>query len=294
MNHFLPSELVLNADSSVYHLKLLPEDIADFIIVVGDQNRVSMVSKYFDKIEIQKSNREFVTHTGYIGKRRLSVISTGIGVDNIDIIFNELDILSSIDLKTKKLKKTKRLFKIIRLGTTGALNKKVNIDDILFSKYAIGIDGIPYHYQFEEAKVLEQKLSKDFQNVTHWPSRLAIPYAAKASDSLWDQVYEEKFIKGITLTLNGFYGPQNRQLRIPIQQSQLFKNCEKIKFKNLNITNLEMETAGLYAFGKIFKHEVLSINAVLANRIEGNFSKNPYKTIKKMIEFLCAKIESIS
>ena len=177
------SELILNNDGSVYHLKLHPEDIADTIIVVGDPNRVPRISKHFDKISLTKSNREFITHTGYIGKKHVSVMSTGIGVDNIDIVFNELDILSAIDLKSRTVKETKRTFKIIRLGTTGGLNYKINVDDILFSRYAIGIDGVPHHYKYD-LNLFEEKLSQEFAQKTNWSKKLAEPYAVKSSDFL--------------------------------------------------------------------------------------------------------------
>ena len=292
MNILICSELILNNDGSVYHLKLHPEDIADTIIVVGDPNRVPLISKHFDKISLTKSNREFITHTGFIGKKHVSVMSTGIGVDNIDIVFNELDILSAIDLKSRTLKETKRTFKIIRLGTTGGLNDKINVDDILFSKYAIGIDGVPLHYQYD-LNLFEQKLSQEFSQKTNWSKKLAEPYAVKSSEFLWNHMYEEQFNKGITLTMNGFYAPQGRSLRIPLSQPDVLKKCDCILFNNLQISNIEMETAGLYAFGKIFNHEVISLSTVLANRATGLFSSNPSKSIEKLIKFALSKIESL-
>ena len=286
------SELILNNDGSVYHLKLNPEDVADTIIVVGDPNRVPLISKHFDKINITKSNREFITHTGYIGKKNVSVMSTGIGVDNIDIVFNELDILSAIDLKSRTLKETKRTFKIIRLGTTGGLNDKINVDDILFSRYAIGIDGVPHHYKYD-LNLFEQKLSQEFAQKTNWSKKLAEPYAVKSSDFLWNHMYEDQFDKGITLTMNGFYAPQGRSLRIPLSQPDVLKKSDCILYNNLQVSNIEMETAGLYAFGKIFNHEVISLSTVLANRATGLFSSNPSKSIEKLINFALSKIESL-
>ena len=286
------SELILNNDGSVYHLKLHPEDIADTIIVVGDPNRVPLISKHFDKISVTKSNREFITHTGYIGKKHVSVMSTGIGVDNIDIVFNELDILSAIDLKSRTVKETKRTFKIIRLGTTGGLNDKINVDDILFSRYAIGIDGVPHHYKYD-LNLFEQKLSQEFAQKTNWSKKLAEPYAVKSSDFLWNHMYEDQFNKGITLTMNGFYAPQGRSIRIPLSQPDILKKSDCILFNNLQVSNIEMETAGLYAFGKIFNHEVISLSTVLANRITGLFSSNPSKSIEKLINFALSKIESL-
>ena len=292
MDKLIGSELILNNDGSVYHLKLLPEDIAETIIVVGDPNRVPIISKHFDKISVTKSNREFITHTGYIGNKRVSVISTGIGVDNIDIVFNELDILSSIDLKSRILKDTKQIFKIIRLGTTGGLSDKINVDDILFSRYAIGIDGVPHHYKYD-LNLFEQKLSQEFAQKTNWSKKLAEPYAVKSSDFLWRHMYEDQFNKGITLTMNGFYAPQGRSIRIPLSQPDVLKKSDCILFNNLQVSNIEMETAGLYAFGKIFNHEVISLSTVLANRATGLFSSNPSKSIEKLINFALSKIESL-
>lgn len=292
MNNFLPSELILNEDSSVYHLKLLPTDIADFIIVVGDPNRVPMVSNYFDSIEIKKNNREFVTHTGTLGEKQISVLSTGMGVSNIDIVFNELDILSSIDLTEATLKKERRQFKIIRLGTTGSLSKDIPLNALLFSKYAIGVDGIPLHYNFDET-LFENDLARVFTSKTNWPNELALPYAVESSPELFKQLYEPQFYDGITLTMNGFYAPQGRQLRIPIKNPNIKKGYENVSYKNYNLTNLEMETAGLYAFGKIFNHQVLSISTVLANRVTGKFSQNPEKTVDCMIQTILTKIRAL-
>ena len=292
MDNFQPSELILNEDLSVYHLKLLPEDIATTIIVVGDQNRVPLISKHFDKIEVIKSNREFTTHTGFIGNKRISVISTGIGVDNIDIVFNELDILGSVDLKTRTLYKEKKKFNIIRLGTTGTISDQVQLDDILYSKYAIGIDGIPYHYKFQD-DLFENELSDKFSSYTNWNKNLAKPYSVQSSDYLWGKLFDTRYKQGITLTMNGFYAPQGRSISTALSQPDLLQKCSKIEHHNLKITNLEMETAGLYAFGKIFDHEVLSINTVLANRYRGTFSLNSLKSIERMIMLTLPKIENL-
>lgn len=290
MQTFLPSELILNSDYSVYHLHLQSEDIADIIFFVGDPNRVGEVSKHFDFIELRKSHREFTTHTGFIGKIRLSVISTGIGVDNIDIVFNELDLLSKVNLKSRILLPHPRKFKIIRLGTTGSISKKNNLDDILFSRYAIGIDGIP-HYYHSQSHVFEPELSQKFSQITDWPNELAEPYAVKSSDSLWETFYETKYKQGITLTMNGFYGPQGRSITLPLKHPDLLSKSTSLIYDNLSVSNLEMETAGIYAFGKLLNHEVISISAVLADRISGRFSKTPMVTIAKMIRLTLAKIE---
>lgn len=293
MNNLLASELILNDDDTVYHLGLKADDIADTIITVGDQNRVSQISKHFDSIEFKKANREFTTHTGYIGKKRLSVISTGIGVDNIDIVFNELDILSNIDLISKIPRMNPRKLDIIRLGTTGSINPHIELDDIVFSKMAIGLDGVPYHYSFDPT-LFDEKLSEKFKQECRWNSKLAYPYSVSCSKSLWNKLYNEEFKKGITVTMNGFYGPQGRAIRIGLKHKKMLDNLHRIKYDNLTISNLEMETAGLYAFGKIFGHRVLSISTVLAHRIEGRFSKNPEASIDKLILVSLPKIEKLN
>ena len=292
MNNFRPSELILNEDNSVYHLKIHNNDLADIIIVVGDPNRVCEVSKHFDQIELKKINREFVTHTGNIGEKRISVLSTGMGVSNIDIVFNELDILSAVNLPERTLKKQKRIFNIIRLGTTGALSEAIPLDSIIFSKYAIGTDGIPHHYEFNK-NLFENQLAELFSTKTNWPKELASPYAVAASTDLWNKLFDPQFHQGITITMNGFYAPQGRQIRIPLKYPCLSDGYKHVDYNNLSITNLEMETAGLYAFGKIFEHKVLSINVVLANRITGEFSANPQKAIERMILLSLQKISTL-
>ena len=290
MSTFLPSELILNADYSVYHLHLHPEDIADIIFFVGDPNRVEEVSQHFDSVEFRKSHREFTTHTGFIGNMRLSVISTGIGVDNIDIVFNELDLLSKVNLKSRILLSRPRKLKIIRLGTTGSLSKQINLDDILFSRYAIGIDGVPYHYH-SSSQVFEPELSRKFSEITDWPRELAEPYAVKSSDILWDLLYETKYKQGITLTMNGFYGPQGRSIILPLKNPDLLNKSSSLIYDRLYVSNLEMETAGIYAFGKLLHHDVISLSVVLADRISGSFSKSPKASIDKMICIALDKIE---
>ena len=290
MQSFSLSELILNPDFSVYHLHLLPEDIADTIFFVGDPNRVELVSQHFDSVELRKSFREFTTHTGFIGKMRLSVISTGIGVDNIDIVFNELDLLCKVNLKSRTVLSHPRKLKIIRLGTTGSIVNMNNLDDILFSKYAIGIDGVPHHYNYP-SQLFVPELSSKFSQITDWPIKLASPYAVQSSDLLWESLYETKYKQAITLTLNGFYGPQGRSMTLPLKYPSLLRKSSSLTFHNLSLSNLEMETAGIYAFGKLFNHDVISISVVLANRISGKFSKTPMKTINKMIGFALAKIE---
>ena len=283
MNNFLPSELILNEDSSVYHLKLLAEDLADVIIVVGDPNRVVDISQHFDCIELKKSNREFVTHTGFIGTKRISVLSTGIGVANIDIVFNELDVLSAINLHDRSLKKKPRKFKIIRLGTTGSLTNEIPLDSILCSKYAIGIDGIPHHYNFNN-NLFENTLADSFIEHTNWPKELAKPYAVTSSSSLWTQIFDKQFKAGITLTMNGFYAPQGRELRLKLRVPDVNEKLRAFKYKDFRIVNYEMETSALYGLSSLLGHQACTVCAVVANRYANSFSKDYKPVINQLIK----------
>ena len=293
MNNFLASELILNEDSSVYHLKLNNDDIADTIITVGDQQRVSAISKHFDRIDVCKSNREFVTHTGSIASKRITVISTGIGADNMDIVFNELDQLASIDLNSRVLLKNRKKLKIIRLGTSGSVSKELDLNELVFSKYAIGIDGIPAHYE-DGIKLFQNNLSNEFYKNVLCDTNLARPYSVKGSEDLWTKLYCNQHKSGITLTSNGFYGPQGRTVRVTIKNRNLLNSLQKLSYDGLNLTNIEMETAGIYALGNIFDHDVLSISTVLAHRLNGTFSSNPEKAINQMITYALSKIETIA
>ena len=278
MTPILESELVLNEDGSVYHLHLLPEDIADTILLVGDQDRVAEVSKYFDRIDIKKNKREFYTHTGYIGKKRITVLSTGIGTDNIDIVLNELDALANIDLIKREEKAEKKSLKFIRIGTSGSLQKTVEVDSIVASSHGLGLDGTMNFYPVEfseNEKHLQTEISKQldlsFVNsyVTQSPGNIL---------SLFPEL-----TKGITATCCGFYAPQGRILRAGVKIPNLIERLNNVDVNGLHITNFEMETATIYGLAKILGHEAVSVNAIVANRITHQFSKHPYKTIDQTI-----------
>ncbi|MGB0864432.1 MAG: nucleoside phosphorylase [Saprospiraceae bacterium] len=273
------SELILNSDGSIYHLHLHPEDISDTIITVGDPNRVADVSKYFDTIEIKKAYREFVTHTGHLNGKRLTVISTGIGTDNIDIVLNELDALVNIDLKTRKVKDKLRQLQFIRVGTSGCLRPEIPVDSLLISEYAVGWDGLGFFYkknQTAENENFYQSLKNKMPDIPF--------YTASASPFLVEQFASSIFNKGITLTCSGFYAPQIRQLRLPVRFPNFFEKIQAFSHKNLHITNMEMETAGIYLLAQMLGHQAISINALLANRMTGNFSKNPQLVVENMIK----------
>ncbi len=271
------SELILNPDGSIYHLHLLPEDIATNVLLVGDPERVEKISKYFDKIELKKSHREFVTHTGTIGTKRLSVISTGIGTDNIDIVLNELDALVNIDFMTRALKSNHTALNIIRLGTSGSLQQTVKVDSLLISEYAIGLDNLMNFYSFEGIKELHQTIDNQVNklwDISHF-------YTSKRSLILDD---ESGFLKGITLTCPGFYAPQNRSIRVDSKLNPIFDKLTPTKYVGLNITNMEMETAGIYGMSSLLGHKALSVNAILANRVTNEFSSKPDETVERMIK----------
>jgi len=279
MNKLRDTELIITNSGRIYHLNLKKEEIADDIILVGDPNRVEQISNKFEKIDFKITHREFITHTGYYNNKKISVISSGIGTDNIDIVINELDALANINFESRRINKIKKSLNIIRLGTSGGLNKKIDVDSFLVSEYAIGLDGLAHFYKNND--VLDQKLSKMFFNKTNWSKNHASPYSVKASDKLLNKF--NNFNKGITLTATGFYGPQCRNMRLKSSISDLENLIESIEYQGLYITNFEMETSALYFLGRSLGHNTLTICAILANRISKKYSTNPIDTIDELI-----------
>ena len=282
------SELILNADRSIYHLNLHREDIADTIITVGDPDRVPMVSRYFDSVELRKGKREFITHTGHLNKMRLTVISTGIGTDNIDIVINELDALVNIDLDTGRVRPAPKQLRFIRIGTSGAIQPEIAIDSIMLSKYAVGLDGLLHFYR--EATPYEIAFQNAFTTHMDWASSKALPYFTKADERLYGQFESELSAKGFTATNAGFYGPQGRALRLTPQDADLAGKMATFEYKGQKVTNLEMETAGLYGLSNLFGHKAVSLSCILANRATGRFSKNPEKAVEKIINYTLDKL----
>lgn len=279
------SELILNKDGSVYHLTLLPEDIADTIISVGDPERVPKITQYFDSIEVQKINREFRTETGYFKGKRITVIATGIGTDNIDIVLNELDALANVDLKTRTVKPQLKSLNIIRIGTSGTLQDDIPIDSFLVSAYAIGLDGLIHFYKFKNA---DDNINQQVENIVQIPS-----YTSKADDSLLTHLAKD-IRQGITLTAAGFYAPQGRQIRLDLKVPNFIDKLSAQQFDNgLQLTNLEMETAGIYALGSLLGHRCISFNAILANRKLGLFSNQADKTIDSLIQLILQRISEL-
>jgi uridine phosphorylase len=282
------SELILNPDGSVYHLNLKPEHIAHDIIFVGDQNRVEKISNQFDTIEFSFQKREFKTHTGTLNGKRISVISTGIGPDNIDIVMNELDALVNIDLITRLPKTTSTSLNIVRIGTSGSLQADIPVDSFVMSKYGLGLDNMLRSYLVDE--ISNSKMEESFINYTNWDSRKGRPYVISCSEKLEQLIESDKIHKGITATAGGFYGPQGRVLRLDIQDKNLNSKMDTFQFEGNRITNLEMETAAIYGLSKLLGHNALSLNAIIANRATGTFSEDPYKAVDELIKYTLEKL----
>lgn len=280
---FKESELILNDDGSIYHLNLLPEQLADTVITVGDPDRVDHVSSFFDKIDFEIHKREFKTHTGVYNNHRISVISTGIGTDNIDIVLNELDALVNIDFKTRSVKQNLKSLNIIRIGTSGAIQPNIPVDSYIASELAIGFDNLLPFY--DANNINEIDFSNAIVKQTLWSSMKAKPYVIKSDDDLLKLFCENNTIsKGVTATNVGFYGPQGRQLRIPLSDNKLNDKLTQFEFNGHKITNLEMETSGIYGLSKLLGHKAISLNAILANRATKTFSKSPNKTVDNLIQ----------
>lgn len=277
------SELILNPDGSVYHLHLKPEHIAKDILFVGDQNRVEKITQHFDHIECTIQKREFKTQTGTYKGKRITVISTGIGPDNIDIVMNELDALVNIDLESRTIKRELTSLNIVRIGTSGSLQSDIPVDSFVMSRYGLGLDNMLRSYQID--KISEKEIEEAFIYQTNWDLRKGRPYVVKGSDSLAALFISDKIFEGFTGTAGGFYGPQGRVLRLSIQDIELNRRMDSFQFQGIRMTNLEMETGAIYGLGKLLGHECLSLNAIIANRATGTFSKDPYKAVDGLIEY---------
>ncbi len=277
------SELILNPDGSVYHLNLKPENISDTIIFVGDPDRIENVTKHFDSIEFETQKREFKTQTGVLKGKRVSVISTGIGVDNIDIVLNELDALVNIDLKTREIKEELTSLNIIRIGTSGSLQKDMPVDSFLISSHGLDLVGLSHTYQIE--KFGNPKTEEAFIKHTNFNSKRAYPIIINGSSKLIENFESNITHKGITATAGGFYGPQGRVLRLKLNESSFNDKLDSFNFNGAKITNLEMETSGIYGLSKLLGHHAISINAIIANRANGTFSSNPKQTVENLITY---------
>jgi uridine phosphorylase len=281
MQRIAESELILNSRGAVYHLDLRPEELGTSVITVGDPDRVGEVSKYFDKVELKKQHREFVSHTGMLGKKRITVVSTGIGTDNIDIVLNELDALVNIDFTSRMIKSQLSTLDIIRIGTSGSLQKDIPVDSYVVSTYGLGLDNLLNYYRLEQNE-LEIQLLHAFSAHTQLHAQVCHPYICFASASLLKH-FVNGFHHGITVTCPGFYGPQGRVLRLGIRNPEMIDRLTEFHYGQHRITNFEMETSGIYGLGKLLGHHCLSLSAIVANRIHKEFSKDSTAAVDQLI-----------
>ena len=280
------TEFIINSDGSVYHLHLKPGQVAETIITVGDPNRVAEVSKHFERIEHKIQNREFVTHTGFLKSgKRITVISTGIGTDNVEIVMTELDALFNIDFETRKVKDTITPLTFIRIGTTGVIKDEIPLDSFLISESAVGFDNLMHFYDAQNnsdelllADALAEHIEKKNEDL------FIFPYVFSASKILLAQFCIEPFITGLTVTTPGFYAPQSRVIRAKTTERNLIYLLNSFNWKKTSFSNFEMETSAIYGMARVLGHEAISISAVLANRLQDTFSENPNETINKLIE----------
>ncbi|MCB0761875.1 MAG: nucleoside phosphorylase [Flavobacteriales bacterium] len=282
------AEFILNDRGGVYHLDLKPGELADTVLLVGDPARVDAIGERFDAIHFVGAHREFKTITGELNGKRLSVLSTGIGVDNIDIVINEVDALFNIDFDSQTINDEHHSVRFIRLGTSGSLQSDIPVGEMVVSRYAVGYDGLPYHYGGEfsnEERLLGEALNNDLT----WDSRLSQLYAVSCGMELFEQL-KELGHAGITITANGFYGPQNRQLRLQASQLHLFNEFEQFQFDNHRILNFEMETSGLYALASLLGHEAITLCTLLANRKANQFVDDPQQAVSAMLDLVLGRL----
>lgn len=289
MDNLKTTELVLNPDGSIYHLNLLPGDIASNIILAGDPDRVEIISSFFDSVEIKKRRREFVTHTGYYRGTRVSAIATGIGTDNIDIVLTEIDALANIDIHTRQVKKEHRKLNFIRIGTTGSLQKDIPVDSFVISEMAMGFDGLLNFYARRD-EVCDKDFEETFKKAVEWDDRLASPYVVPASGELFRIFSGEGMIPGVTISAPGFYGPQGRELRLRTADPMLNDKIEQFRHGSHRISNYEMESSAIYGLSRLLGHEAVTVCAVIANRSTKTYSTRHEETMLKLIDRVLGKL----
>ena len=285
------SELIINADGSIFHLHLKPEQIADTIVLVGDPERVGLIGKLLSDIEFQVHNREFVSTTGIYNHQRITIVSTGIGTDNIDIVVNELDALANIDLVTREIKPVHRTLNLIRIGTSGGLQDYLPVNAFVISKKAIGFDGLLNFYANRDL-VSDLPFEVAFCKHTLWGKQLTSPYVVDCSDQLFSKVHQANTISGVTISAPGFYGPQGRVLRLPLADALLNEKIESFSFEGQKITNFEMECSAIYGLSKLLGHEALTICLVIANRLKKDANANYHESMETLIQFVLERLTS--
>jgi len=283
------SELILNSDGSIFHLHLKPENISTNIILVGDPGRVDTIAEYFDSVEFKISNREFKTITGKYNDKRISVVSTGIGTDNIDIVINELDALVNIDLEKGSVKEKHTTLNFVRIGTSGAVQEDIPVNSYVASVKAVGFDGMLNFYHGRNM-ISEYDFEKSFSEYTSCRDNIISPYVVGADEELFNKIVTEDIIPGVTISAPGFYGPQGRKLRIPLADPELNNKITSFRYKNTRITNYEMECSGIYGLSKLLGHRALTVCAIIANRITGKANENYYPVIKNLIKIVLDRL----
>ncbi|MCX7696464.1 MAG: nucleoside phosphorylase [Bacteroidales bacterium] len=285
---FEASELVLQPDGSVYHLKLFPDEIADKIILVGDPSRADMVASFFDKVTVKKENREIFTRTGFYKNKTISVLSTGMGPDNIDIVINELDVLANFDLQKSTVKDHVKSLTLVRIGTSGALQPDISLGAFVFSSYALGLDGL-LHFYADSEKVRDIAMEKAIEKHTRWDTNWPSPYVVSADLTLFQQLVGDH-PSGITVTAGGFYGPQGRKLRLPVKHPEFNELISSFSWNNLRCTNYEMETSALYGLSKMMGHKACTACVIIANRKRGEFLSDYKPYVEKLIHHVLENI----
>lgn len=283
------SELIINPDGSIFHLHLRPDQLSDNIILCGDPGRVNMISEFLHTKEFKIQNREFVSVTGKYNNKRITILSTGIGTDNIDIVLNELDALANIDFETREIKKKKTSLNIIRVGTCGGLQKNLEINDYIISKKAIGFDGLLNFYQGRK-KVSDRDFENKFKKYVNWNSLLTTPYVVNCSSDLYNKINNDKFYSGITISAPGFYGPQGRKLRLNIIDPDINKKIESFSFKGEKITNYEMECSAIYGLSALLGHNALTVCMIIANRLKKKANTDYHERMENMVKLVLDRL----
>ncbi|WP_423127334.1 nucleoside phosphorylase [Gaoshiqia sp. Z1-71] len=286
-----PSELIINQDGSIFHLHLKPEQLADHVLLVGDPGRVEMISAFFSVVETEVRNREFVSVTGVYNNQRITVVSTGIGTDNIDIVMNELDALVNIDFKTREIKPVKRSLNIIRIGTSGGLQDFLDLNSFVLSEKAIGFDGLLNFYA-DRNLVSEADFENRFKAHVNWNPILTSPYVVNCSKTLYDKIANGEFTAGVTISAPGFYGPQGRVLRLEIIDPEINKKIESFSYGHYKITNYEMECSAIYGLAALLGHHALTVCLIIANRLSKNANGDYHKEMKKLIKLILDRLTS--
>lgn len=290
MDPIKSSELITNADGSIFHLHILPTDLADTVILVGDPGRVEMVASFFDDVELKKSNREFCTVTGHCHGRRVSVLSTGIGPDNIDIVMNELDALANIDLKTKEIKSEKKSLNIVRIGTSGSVQADIPVGSYVISEKSIGCDGVLRFYG-HHAEVCDRAFEDAYMSHCRWSDEVARPYVVTASPSLVARLHTEgRTIKGVTLTAVGFYGPQGRVLRLPLTMPGINDRITSFRYDHYRVTNYEMESAAITGLSAMMGHHATTVCLIIANRMTGDALSDYHDKMRQLVGYTLERL----